>query len=86
MTQDMINAAFEFIGAWMTLRNVLQVRRDKGYAGIYLPAILFFSTWGIWNLYFYPLLGQWLSFIGASCLVAANLAWVMVMLHYGRKQ
>lgn len=36
-----------------------------------------FTVWGVWNLAYYPALGQWLSFVGGVVLVAGNLAWVV---------
>lgn len=61
MTPDVINAVFEGCGALLTAKNTLQVIRDRGYAGIYLPAILFFFSWGGWNLYFYPMCPETLA-------------------------
>lgn len=42
------------------------------------PYNAFFSAWGIWNLVYYPTLGQWASFIGGVLLVAGNVAWVVL--------
>lgn len=86
MTPDIVNALFECAGSAFTWMNVYRVYKDKGYAGIYLPAIMFFFSWGVWNLYFYPHLGQWWSFIAGCSLALANVSWVTVMLVYGRKR
>lgn len=83
---DAINGLFEFIGSILTWMNVTRTYKDKGYAGIYLPSVVFFSSWGIWNLYFYPHLNQWLSFLGGCSLVIANLLWVGMMYYYGHKK
>lgn len=85
-TPDLCNAAFEFWGSVMTWMNVRRVIHDQGYAGIHLPAIVFFFTWGVWNLFYYPHLGQWWSFLAGCSLVLANLAWVTQMVRYGRKR
>ena len=86
MTPDLINGAFEFAGSMLTWMNVRQVHRDKGHAGVYVPAIAFFMSWGAWNLYYYPHLGQWWSLAGGVSLVAANVAWVLLLFYYGKKQ
>lgn len=86
MTPDQINGAIEFVGSLFTWQNTIRVIGDKGYAGVYLPAIVFFMSWGAWNLYYYPHLGQWWSFAGGCALVLANVVWVGAMLRYGRKQ
>ena len=38
----------------------------------------FFTAWGIWNLVYYPAIGQWYSFAAGIVLAAGNLAWVML--------
>jgi len=85
MTPDIINGIFEIIGSVFTWMNVYRVHKDRGYAGIYVPAAAFFFSWGFWNLYFYPHLDQWFSFAGGVSLVGANLAWLGAMFKYGRK-
>ena len=86
MTPDVINAVFEATGAVFTWLNVHRVYKDRGYAGIYVPAIAFFFSWGFWNLYFYPSVGASWSFLAGIPLVLANLAWVAAMVYYGPVQ
>lgn len=85
LSPDLVNGLFEFVGSCFTWMNVRAVWRDKGYAGIHLPAIAFFMSWGAWNLYFYPHLDQWWSFAGGASLVLANVAWVCSMAYWGRR-
>ena len=84
MIADLINGSFEMIAGFLTWMNVKAVYRDKGYKGVSLPPITLFAIWGIWNLYYYPSLFQWLSFIGGINVVIANILWVFLMIHYGR--
>lgn len=86
MTLDKINGLFELIGSMTTWMSVRRVYVDKGYSGIWLPAVLFFLSWGFFNMLYYPSLRQWWSFFGGCSMVAANIAWVFFMAHYGRKQ
>jgi hypothetical protein len=85
MTPDTINALFETSGALMTWANVYRVWKDRGYAGVYLPAIVVFGSWGFWNLYYYPHLQQPWSFVATLVMVSANCAWIALMLYFGRK-
>lgn len=80
----MVNGLFETLGAALTFMNTRRVWKDRGYAGLYLPAVVFFMSWGLWNLYYYPHLGQWFSFAGGALLVAANVSWVGSMLYLGK--
>jgi hypothetical protein len=85
MSPDIINGLFEFVGSLFTWMNVRQVYKDKGYAGLYLPGIVFFTSWGGWNLYFYPSLGQWWSAVGGASIFLANIVWIALMWRYGKK-
>lgn len=84
MSPDAINGCFELAGSILTWRNVAALYKSKGYAGITLPAVFFFTTWGLWNLFYYPSLHQPWSFHGGLSLCAANLVWLGLMLRYGR--
>ncbi len=73
---DVVNACFELVGSLFTWRNALQVHRDREVRGVWGPIWIFFAVWGLWNLVYYPSLGQWWSFAGGLSLVLGNLAWV----------
>ena len=73
---DPINGAFELLGGLIIWANVVRLRRDRMVRGIDWRATAFFQTWGLWNVFYYPHLGQWASFTGGLCIVAANTAWL----------
>lgn len=70
----------------MLWRNVRQLYKDKQVRGISVLTTVFFTSWGVWNLYYYPHLDQWLSFAGGLVIVTANVAWVSQMFYYNRKE
>lgn len=78
MWPDLINASVELGGAYFTWRNYLELRRARELRGVYWPTMAFFTAWGIWNLVYYPALGQWYSFAAGIVLAAGNLAWVLL--------
>lgn len=82
MIPDMINGSFEVLGGILGWLNVRQLIKDKTVKGVYWPVQLFFFVWGVWNLYYYPSLGQWYSFFGGICIVTGNLAWVVFAIYY----
>lgn len=82
MTPDLINGLFEILGSVVLWRNVQQMYRDKMARGVTKMATAFFMTWGYWNLYYYPHLGQWWSTIGAVNLALANTVWLALMVKY----
>lgn len=82
---DIINGIFEICGSIMLWRNVYSLYKDKEVKGIRILSTLFFMLWGYWNLYYYPSLNQWWSFVGGLSLVFANTIWVGQMLYYKGK-
>jgi hypothetical protein len=77
---DLINGLIELAGAWFTWRNAWQLMRDRKLCGVYWPTTVFFTVWGVWNLFFYPSLGQWFSFYAGILLVIGNAAWLIFAL------
>jgi hypothetical protein len=85
-TPDLINGAFEIFGSVATWGTFHAIRKDRGYAGIRLPIMAFFTSWGFWNLYFYSHLAQWVSLVASLSLTAGNVAIIAAMMYYGRKK
>ena len=82
ITPDLINGLFELGGGLLIAMNVRQILKDKTVKGVYWPATAFFTAWGLWNLYFYPSLGQWLSFAGGLVIVTFNTLWIGLTIYY----
>ena len=82
MWPDIINGSLEFIGGLLTIKSVRLILRDRTVRGIHWSPVLFFWTWGLWNLYYYPHLGQWFSLAGGVFLNAVNLVWLVLMVRY----
>lgn len=82
---DIINALFEVSGALLTWMNVKQVWKDKGHNGLYVPAIVLFTLWGFWNLFYYASLVQWWSVLATVVMVSANCCWLWGLIKFGRK-
>lgn len=81
-TPDLINGLFELLGAYYSWRNARQLYLDRSIRGVYWPAWVFYSAWGLWNLYYYPALDQWFSAAAGAVLVAGNLAWIGVAVRF----
>ena len=82
---DIINALFELFGGILLWKNVHQLHKDKEIKGVHWSPVMFLAAWGYWNLYYYPSLDQWFSFVAGINIVAANTVWVVQMLYYIRK-
>jgi len=83
---DLINGLFELGGAVMIWLNVKRLYQDKTVKGVDWRVTGFWTAWGLWNLYFYPSLGQWLSFAGGVALVGANAVWLVMAAYYIRRE
>ncbi len=82
---DLINGSFELLGGVVILLSIRRVLKDKKVAGVSWPHVAFFAAWGFWNLFYYPHLGQWLSFAGGLLIVTTNTIWVALLIYYTRK-
>jgi len=47
---------------------------------------VFFTSWGMWNLFYYPHLGQWYSFAGGVFIVSVNTFWLGQIIYYRRNR
>jgi hypothetical protein len=81
---DAVNGLFELCGAVALWQNVRAIRRDKTIAGVHWGATAFFTTGGLWNLYYYPSLDQWASFAGGLAIAGVNLVWLGYVWKYRR--
>lgn len=81
MTPDFCNGLFEFLGAAFVSAHVVQILKDKQVAGVSILPFLFFLSWGLWNLYFYPAIGCWWSFAGGVALAAMQI-WYVSLIGY----
>jgi len=81
---DIINGAYEFLGAPFIFLSVMKLHKDKKVSGVSWIHAGFFASWGYWNLFYYPHLGQWYSFIGGLLLVVVNTIWLFQLVYYGK--
>ena len=82
---DIINGLFESIGGIMIWLNVLAILKDREVKGINWLTVVFFTSWGYWNLYYYPHLNQWASFLGGLVIVSGNTAWIYYCIKFRRE-
>jgi hypothetical protein len=83
MTPDRINASLEYLGVLFALYNCVILVQDAGQVqGVSVASTGFFTAWGLWNLFYYPYLGQKASGIAAGGLVLANGAWLVLFALY----
>lgn len=79
---DIINAAFEVLGGAFIALSIMKLAKDKTVAGVSWAHAAFFASWGFWNLYYYPSLGQMWSFYGGLGVVLANTTWLAQLIYY----
>jgi len=85
MINDFLNGFFELGGAYFAWCNTYRLWKDKEIKGVYAPAWIFFTLFGLWNLYYYPSLSQWYSFVGGIFLVLGNIGWCILAIKYRRR-
>ena len=83
---DSINAAFELASGFFILLSIIQLHKDKMSRGISVKHIVLFWLWGVWNVYYYPSLDQWWSFVGGCFLLLTNTIWTLQTIYYIRRE
>lgn len=81
---DMVNAGFEAGAGLAVLAHCATLYRDKEARGLSIPAVVFFTVWGFWNVFYYPHLGQFWSLAGGIFVTLANLIYLALLLAYSR--
>lgn len=84
MDADIGNALFELFACGFILNHCRVLHQDKAVRGVSLLSTVFFATWGGWNVFYYPHLGQLWSFAAGLLVFAANLLWIGLMFRYRR--
>lgn len=79
---DLINAGFESMAGVFVFLSAWRVYKDKEVRGVSAWMVVFMLAWGLWNLIYYPSLGQWGSFYGGLSVAAANITWISLILYY----
>lgn len=82
LTADVINGLYEFGGALVLSLHVKALLKEKQWRGVSWVPFAFFTSWGVWNLFFYPMVGCWWSFAGGVALVAVNAVYCALMWKY----
>jgi uncharacterized membrane protein YfcA len=82
---DLVNSIFELGGGLLITLNCFRLYKDKVVKGVSVATVAFFSLWGYWNIYYYPSLGQTLSFIGGIVIAVANTVWVGMAIYYAKR-
>lgn len=82
---DMINGAFEASAGAFSILNVIAIRKSRSIAGVHWLPTCVFSAWGVFNLYYYPHLGQWFSFVGGLSIASINMTWLAHVWYYATR-
>lgn len=83
---DLLNSFFQLGGAFVVWLSVRQLLRTKNPDGVSLVHVAFFTTWGAWNLYYYPHLEQWFTFAASCMLFIGDATWCWLLWKYRRRE
>jgi hypothetical protein len=82
---DLINCLYEFVIGILIINNCRVLYHDKSVAGVSIVSTIIFATSGVWNLYYYPSLNQWASFIGDIFIISSNILYIVLLIKYTKK-
>jgi hypothetical protein len=81
---DLVNALFELGGSLAVGASITRLWTDRRVAGVSVLMIGFFASWGLWNLFYYPSLGQHWSFAAGVLVCLANVIYCSMLIYYQR--
>lgn len=79
---DLINGTFEALAGLMVLNHCRVLMKDRAVAGVSIASVIFFTLWGVWNIWYYPHLGQIWSMVGGIFVVLANIIYVALLIRF----
>jgi len=82
---DLINGTLEFVCSIMLWLDVRAVWRARGAAGVSIGARVFFWFWSVWNLWWYPHLGQYISAAGAVAVMLPQTLWLFLLVSFHKR-
>lgn len=82
---DGVNAAFGFVSMWIIVINIVKLYKDKEVKGLHWIAPAFYTTWALWNLYYYAHLAQRISFLTGVGTAISYVVYLSMVLYYVRK-
>jgi len=83
---DTINSAFEGFAAFAVANHCRVILKHKEVKGTSILSTAFFTAWGFWNMYYYPVLGQMFSFWAGCAVCAVNATYVYLLYKYRPKR
>lgn len=85
MSPDLINASFEAMASAAVLNHCRALLRDRTVNGVSTASTGFFFAWGLWNLFYYPHIGQPLSFAAGIAVTASNCLWLVLLVVFSKR-
>jgi uncharacterized membrane protein YfcA len=85
-TMDLLNACFEAGGSIFILNHARVLLKDKMTKGVSLLSVLFFSCWGIFNMFYYSHLGQNFSWYAGIMVFISNSIYASLIIYFRIKE
>lgn len=79
---DLINGSFEIGGAIFHCFSIRKLYHSKQVRGVSWTPFAYFMIFGLWNLFYYPSLDQWFSFVGGIAIITTNIIWLVLAWRY----
>jgi hypothetical protein len=86
MSGDVINGLFETFGAVMITLSTHKLLRERIVRGIHWGQVAFFTSWGVFNMFYYPSIDQVWSFRGGCLVFAANMVYLINLIRFYRAE
>jgi uncharacterized membrane protein YfcA len=82
---DKINGIFELAAAFFVYLHIRKLKEDRAVKGLSIISVVFFSSWSVFNLAFYPINSLLWSFWAGIPVFLANIYYVYLLIKYNKK-
>ena len=85
LSSDQFNALLALSGACFLLPSIFEAYKKKLVVGIHWSTPLFFTSWSLWNIWYFHSLDQPYSTVGALSMFIVDIVWLGLILKYRDK-
>lgn len=82
ISPDLTQAFWEAGSAVFQVLNVRAIRQSKSLAGVHWIPTAFFGAWGVYNLWFYTVMGLPLAYWAGLAITCTNVVWLGHVAYY----
>jgi len=81
---DLITGILEVTAGFFQFLNCRQIIRDREIKGVLWHLTFFYTSWSLWDVWYFAHLGQWFAWAGTWVVLSASVLWLHLAIYYNR--